>query len=104
MDAVGYTRFFPPIEPGHPLWLSAANSTPLSGIEHPAEPRFRCTREVHHEGERHAAHGPGNEVFASWPSDIRYPVTYALDLIRYRGGYGENGVKLSRSEASAVLS
>ncbi len=35
-------------------------------------------------------------------ADTRYPYTYACDLIRSKGGYGANGTKLSRSDASQI--
>lgn len=34
--------------------------------------------------------------------DGRYPYTYACDYIRSFGGYSENGMKLSRSDASRI--
>jgi hypothetical protein len=36
------------------------------------------------------------------PADTRYPYTYACDLIRSKGGYNENGIALSRSDASQI--
>lgn len=35
-------------------------------------------------------------------SDSRYPYTYACDYLRAYGGADKGGVKMSRSEASAV--
>lgn len=35
-------------------------------------------------------------------TDTRYPYTYACDFIRNVVGYGENGMKLSRSEAAQI--
>lgn len=37
-------------------------------------------------------------------ADSRYPYTYACDYIRSLAGYGENGTKLSRSDASKIYS
>lgn len=34
--------------------------------------------------------------------DLRYPWTYAADFIRMLSGYDEEGVKLSRSNASLI--
>lgn len=104
MDAAGYVTYSPAVQPCDPRWLAPGEGwRPPCGKQHPAEPHYRCSRVLGHEG-RHAAHGLGNEMFASWPNDPRYPFTYAADLIRSRGGFGENGVKLSRAEASAILS
>ena len=36
-------------------------------------------------------------------TDSRYPYTYACDLIRSKGGYGDNGTNLSRSDASQIM-
>lgn len=35
--------------------------------------------------------------------DTRYPYTYACDLIRTYGGYGEEGTNLSRAKASQII-
>lgn len=35
-------------------------------------------------------------------SNSRYPYTYACDLIRSKGGYGDKGTNLSRSNASQI--
>jgi len=35
-------------------------------------------------------------------TDTRYPYTYAADYMRSLAGYGENGSKLSRSDASRI--
>jgi hypothetical protein len=37
-------------------------------------------------------------------TDTRYPYTHACDFIRSIAGYGENGAKLSRSDASQIRS
>lgn len=37
-------------------------------------------------------------------TDTRYPYTYAADYVRSLAGYGENGTKLSRSDASRIRS
>ena len=37
-------------------------------------------------------------------TDTRYPYTHAADFIRLIAGYGENGTKLSRSDASQIRS
>lgn len=37
-------------------------------------------------------------------TDPRYPYTYAADYVRSLAGYGEQGTKLSRSDASQVRS
>lgn len=34
--------------------------------------------------------------------DTRYPYTYAADYVRSLAGYGEQGTKLSRSDASQI--
>jgi hypothetical protein len=36
------------------------------------------------------------------PVDGRYPYTHAADLIRMIAGYGKEGTKLSRSDASRI--
>ncbi|HCE6244638.1 hypothetical protein ACVSMJ_10960 [Pseudomonas aeruginosa] len=36
--------------------------------------------------------------------DPRYPYTYSSDFIRSVAGYGESGTKLSRSDASQIIS
>jgi hypothetical protein len=36
------------------------------------------------------------------PADTRYPYTHACDLIRMIAGYGKEGTKLSRSDASRI--
>jgi hypothetical protein len=36
--------------------------------------------------------------------DNRYPYTYAADYVRGLAGYGANGIKLSRSDASQIRS
>ena len=36
------------------------------------------------------------------PGDTRYPYTHACDLIRMIAGYGKEGTKLSRSDASRI--
>lgn len=35
-------------------------------------------------------------------SDTRYPYTYACDYVRSLAGFGEGGVKISRSDASTI--
>jgi hypothetical protein len=35
-------------------------------------------------------------------NDSRYPYTYACDFVRMKAGYGPEGLKMSRSEASIV--
>lgn len=35
--------------------------------------------------------------------DSRYPYTYAADLIRGVAGYGREGIKLSRADASEII-
>ena len=35
-------------------------------------------------------------------TDTRYPYTYAADYVRNLAGYGEQGTKLSRSDASHI--
>lgn len=37
-------------------------------------------------------------------ADTRYPYTYAADYVRGLAGYGEQGTKLSRSDASQIRS
>lgn len=36
--------------------------------------------------------------------DTRYPYTYSADYIRIIGGYGDKGIRLSRSDASQIRS
>lgn len=36
--------------------------------------------------------------------DTRYPYTYAADFVRSLAGYGDQGAKLSRSDASQIRS
>lgn len=44
------------------------------------------------------------EIKALKESNGRFPYTYACDHIRSIAGYGREGTKLSRSDASAILS
>ena len=37
-------------------------------------------------------------------TDTRYPYTYAADYVRSLAGYGEHGMKLTRSDASQIRS
>lgn len=36
-------------------------------------------------------------------TDTRYPYTYACDFVRGLAGYGPEGTKISRSDASQIL-
>jgi tRNA(Ile2) C34 agmatinyltransferase TiaS len=36
--------------------------------------------------------------------DTRYPYTYACDFVRTLGGYNKHGIKISRSDASEIIS